>query len=80
MTNCKNSNYYANPGSCQNRTVTPTCSQTKGFYPDKFPLAMTYVPWQDWNKQYEFDRALRVGTIFPELDKPFTGRRNVPCR
>ena len=41
---------------------------------------MAYVPWQHLDRIYEnleeaYDpnRALRAGTIFPELDKPFTG-------
>lgn len=34
---------------------------------------MAYVPWQQFTKTYDPNRALRVGTIFPELDKPFTG-------
>lgn len=38
-----------------------------------FPLAMAYVPWQHWDKTYDFDKALCVGTIFPELDMPFRG-------
>lgn len=43
---------------------------------DKFPLAMAYVPWQHFNGIYDnLDEALDTGTIFPELDKPFTGRR-----
>ena len=41
---------------------------------DRMPVAMAYVPWQHFNKTYEPQKALRVGTIFPELDKPFTGR------
>lgn len=41
---------------------------------DRMPVAMAYVPWQNFNKTYEPQKALKVGTIFPELDKPFTGR------
>jgi hypothetical protein len=41
---------------------------------DNMPLAMAYVPWQTWNKTYELDKALHVGTLFPCLDKPFMGR------
>ena len=33
---------------------------------------MAYVPWQQFTKTYDPNRALRAGTIFPELDKPFT--------
>lgn len=40
-----------------------------------FALAMAYVPWQQWNQTNELRKALCVGTIFPELDKPFSGRR-----
>ena len=39
------------------------------------PLAMCYVPMQRWNTTYPLDRALTRGTIFPELDLPFTGGR-----
>ncbi|MCC8152632.1 MAG: spore coat associated protein CotJA [Lachnospiraceae bacterium] len=41
---------------------------------DRMPIAMAYVPWQHFARTYELDRALTVGTIFPELDKPFTGK------
>ena len=45
---------------------------------DKFPLAMAYVPWQKINKIYEdLEDAFCEGTIFPELNKPFKGRRCV---
>ncbi|MCI5557603.1 MAG: spore coat associated protein CotJA [Dorea formicigenerans] len=36
---------------------------------------MGYVPWQNLHTLYEPDKALQVGTIFPELNKPFEGRR-----
>ena len=41
------------------------------------PLAMGYIPWQNFECTYEPAQALQVGTIFPELDKPFYGRRGV---
>ncbi len=41
---------------------------------DDMTVAMAYVPWQYLNKTYDPEKALMVGTIFPELDKPFTGR------
>ena len=41
------------------------------------PLAMGYVPWQNYECTYEPAQALKAGTIFPELDKPFYGRRGV---
>ena len=42
---------------------------------DKLPIAMAYVPWQRWKNTYELGKALKVGTIFPELDLPYLGRR-----
>ena len=46
--------------------------------PRLFPLAMAYVPWQHMENVYEnLEEALCVGTLFPELNKPFQGRRCV---
>lgn len=42
------------------------------------PLAMAYVKWQHFDKVYDdLEKAYRIGTIFPDLNKPFTGRRCV---
>ncbi len=38
---------------------------------------MCYVPWQTFGKTYDPMRGLAAGTIFPELDKPFTGKCNM---
>ena len=43
---------------------------------EKYPLAMAYVPWQHFTQMYEnLEKGYKAGTIFPELDKPFAGRR-----
>ncbi|MCI5596485.1 MAG: spore coat associated protein CotJA [Lachnospiraceae bacterium] len=39
------------------------------------PLAMACVPWQRWREIYQPDEGLSCGTIFKELNLPFTGRR-----
>lgn len=45
---------------------------------EKYPLAMAYVPWQHFEEIFDnLEEAYRTGTIFPELDMPFTGRRCV---
>lgn len=45
---------------------------------DKFPIAMAYVPWQKFDKMFDdLEKAYQCGTVFPELNKPFTGRRCV---
>lgn len=38
------------------------------------PLAMAYVPWQNWRRIYDIEKGFQRGTIFEELDKPFYGR------
>ncbi|MBE6529238.1 MAG: spore coat associated protein CotJA [Ruminococcaceae bacterium] len=37
-------------------------------------LAMVYSPVQQWRGLYPIGEALRKGTLFTELDKPFMGR------
>lgn len=46
------------------------CCSTFG----RAPLAIAYVPMQQWDKTYKLDIALQKGTIFPELSMPFTGK------
>ena len=45
-------------GNCRNRT----CGK------------MAYVPMQKFGKVYEPARGFQLGTIFPELCKPFCGK------
>ena len=37
------------------------------------PVAMAYVPWQNWHSIHEPEKGLHCGTIFEELYKPFHG-------
>lgn len=39
------------------------------------PPAMAYVPCQSFSDTFELRRALQAGTIFPELCRPFCGKR-----
>lgn len=41
---------------------------------DRMPITMAYVPWQHFSRTYELDQALQIGTIFPDLNKPFIGK------
>lgn len=43
------------------------------------PIAMAYVPWQTFHHTFELCKGLQMGTIFPELCKPFCGMRG-SCR
>ena len=48
---------------------------TKSAFPDDAALAIAYVRWQELCQVYEPEEALKNGTLFPALDKPFYGRR-----
>lgn len=54
-----------------------SCDQTTEVM-DRYPIAMAYVPWQKKAIVYEnLEEGFCNGTVFPELYKPFTGRRCV---
>lgn len=40
-------------------------------FPRNTPLAMAYVPFQQWGEVFDDDKALRCGTLFPDLVFPF---------
>ena len=82
------------PNNCQpqqqprrNNCQQPSgCSNTRDFsemfrhLDDHLPVAMGYVPYQKWGKTFELCKALQVGTIFPDLCKPFCGKVGGVCR
>ncbi|MGN0383280.1 MAG: spore coat associated protein CotJA [Eubacterium sp.] len=41
---------------------------------DSMAIGMAYVPWQQWSNVYEIEKGFCIGTIFPDLNKPFLGR------
>lgn len=55
--------------------VCPVCRDTRTTYDELsgMPLAMAYVPWQEWQNIYDAEKGFCRGTIFEELDKPFCG-------
>ena len=44
---------------------------------DQMEAAMAYVPCQKFTTTYDLGYALKVGTVFPQLCKPFCGKRGV---
>ena len=42
---------------------------------NRMPLAMAYVPMQEWGELYKAETAIREGTAFPDLNKIFCGVR-----
>ena len=67
--NDRSSSDMANHGN-QNSADQEMYSHLKHLVP-----AMAYVPCQEFAPTFELKKALQVGTIFPELCKPFCGRR-----
>ncbi|MFR4352094.1 MAG: spore coat associated protein CotJA [Roseburia sp.] len=47
------------------------CTPEASYIRSEYVPGMAYVPWQYFTNVYDTDKALEVGTIFPELDKPF---------
>ncbi|GHU56058.1 hypothetical protein FACS1894132_13040 [Clostridia bacterium] len=40
-------------------------------FPENIPLAMSYVPYQQWNEIYSSKEGFNEGTMFPELNQKF---------
>ncbi len=59
----------------------PACCDDRDRYDElnDMPVAMAYVPWQEWRNLYEAEKGFHIGTIFEELDKPFRGIRMGGC-
>ncbi len=56
---------------------TTVCATNDNRCCDGQVVAMAYVPDQGWGDIYDESTALKQGTLFPELNKPFTGRKQV---
>lgn len=41
------------------------------------PIAMAYVPWQEFRNLDNFKNGYNAGTIFKDLNKPFMGGRHL---
>lgn len=55
--------------AAQVRTKDLTCDCM--FFPNNLSYAMAYIPFQTLDMVYECDKGLQIGTIFPELNKPW---------
>ncbi len=56
--------------------IEDTCIYT---HADELPLTMAYVPCQKFRHTLDLCKGFQMGTIFPELCKPFCGKRG-GCR
>ncbi len=60
--------YYSADNSCACANISRT-----GSFDKEFALGIAYVPVQKWNGIVCNETALKNGTVFEELTKPFTG-------
>ena len=70
--------YFAKSGNSGNKTAVEKSARESKFNNTmlkNLPLTMAYVPFQQIEGTYDQDEALKAGTLFPNLDKPFLGRK-----
>ena len=69
------------PKPCCNATMPAQtrcdCPNTGVGGMEMYPIAMGYIPWQQWKTPYDPAKGLSRGTIFEDLDLPFEKER---CR
>lgn len=53
------------------KPAPPPSDSMMSRFPKNAPLAMAYVPFQEWGEVYTDDEAFPVGTLFPDLNYPF---------
>ena len=72
---------YQNQATCsqcqQGGSYAFPCPNTSMGGMEQYPVAMAYVPWQQWQQTYSLDQGFKRGTIFPDLDLTFNMGR---CR
>ena len=69
--------------NCSREQLLRGCScggdryEDQGIYvhADQLPLTMAYVPMQRFGTTFPLCKGFQLGTIFPDLCKPFCGRR-----
>lgn len=67
--NMRFSNDYQRP--VNNSMASHTVPGSMSRFPEETPLAMAYVPMQQWSEVYNEADAFDAGTLFPELNLPF---------
>lgn len=65
-------NRLQNRQDCCQKPETRTCGECSSYDQlQMMPLAMAYVPWQQWQNVCEGGKGLAQGSIFEELVLPF---------
>ena len=68
---------YCNNGGCmgaQPGYMPSGMNRARRAIDSEYPIAMAYVPWQQWRKLHDLGYGFQCGTIFQELEKPFRGK------
>ena len=75
MENMRNCTQCSEADDMQRSRLHENCSQNNCSQDDcrNWAVGMAYVPWQNMGQVHEPAQALRAGTLFPELEKPFHG-------
>lgn len=68
MENMRNCTQCSRDNDVRDARMRDNCSNMDC---DRWAIGMGYVPWQNLDNVYEPAQALRAGTLFPELEKPF---------
>lgn len=84
----RNMNGRPDCGDCpdqpmETRCKPSCCDENSSQFNDPLcgmPVAMGYVPWQQWERTYDPAKGLCNGTIFPSLNLPFYGCIPRGCR
>lgn len=74
---CSYNNQAACPSAQQAAMYQFQCPNTRPGTLEHSPVAMGYVPWQQWQQTYSLEKGFQRGTIFPDLDLTFNMGR---CR
>ena len=64
-------NMYMNPDIAIDEKSVENTDNSMTSFPEQTPLAMAYVPFQQWGKLYDSHEGFHKGTLFPDLDFPF---------
>ena len=60
--------------------TSDTCNKKRKDPLSQFPIAMAYVPWQEWRDICDLEQSFCQGTIFQELNLDFLGRKGGQMR
>lgn len=73
MNNSYYTNYHVKPTGHYKPKFADDCGCRMTALPENPQVAMLYVPFQTDMTTYDEMTALRCGTLFPVLNKPFLG-------